>query len=69
MIAMGDKKELIVLIRKARSKYYLLVCFGARSHYREDGTCKHTDELLARVKPELRDRVKVDGWGGKDTRP
>jgi hypothetical protein len=69
VIAMGDKKELIVLIRKPRSKYYRLACFGRRAHYRVDGTCKHTDELLASVKPELRHRVKVDGWGGKDPRP
>lgn len=65
MIAIGDKKELILLIKKPRSKYYHLACFGRRAHYRQDGTCAHTDRVLDSVKPEARHLVKVDGWGGK----
>lgn len=68
MIAIGPKKELVLLLKRPRSRYYALACFGRRRHYRKDGTCAHTDDVLARVKPELLRLVKVNGWGGKPPR-
>lgn len=64
-ILLGDRKELIVFGRKPRSKWWILFCCGRKAHYRVDGTCKHTQSVLEMVKPEIRDRVKVTGWGGK----
>lgn len=65
MMLLGDKKEIILLFRPKRSKWFRLICFGRKRHYRKDGTCKHTDDVLNMTKPEIRPRVKVDGWGGK----
>ena len=65
MVIIGDKKELIMLLKKPRSKWYILCCFGRKRHYRKDGSCKHTDVILTDVKPEFRVRVKIDPWGGK----
>lgn len=66
---LGDRKELILFVRKPRSKWYWLSCFGRKAHYRVDGTCKHTEDVLRMVKPEIRERVKVDPWGGKPPAP
>jgi hypothetical protein len=63
----GDQREIILLLRKPRSKWFHLCCIGRKRHYRKDGTCKHTAEVLARIKPEVRPRVIVDRWGGKTT--
>lgn len=65
MFLIGDKGELILLARKPRSKWYHLTCFGTKRHYRKDGSCKHTEEALANIKPEARHRVRIDPWGGK----
>jgi len=65
MIMIGDKKELITLMRGHRSKWYRLACFGSAKHYRADGTCKHTDEVMISLKPGIKVRTKIDGWGGK----
>lgn len=65
MVLIGDKKELILIVRKPRSKWYRVVCCGRKKHYRKDGTCKHTEAVLASMKPEIAARTKVDGWGGK----
>lgn len=65
MIMIGDKKELITLMRGHRSKWYRLACFGSAKHYRADGTCKHTDEVMIALKPGIKVRTKIDGWGGK----
>lgn len=57
---------LIVVGRKARSKWWWVECFGQKSHYRKDGTCAHTDEVIARLNPEVVpvERVRVKGFGG-----
>ena len=68
MLFIGDKKEMIMLLKKSRSKYYALVCIGRKRHYRKDGTCKHTESVLADIKPEIRDLVKIDLWGGRSNR-
>ena len=64
MMFVGDGKEVVMLLRKPRSKWYLLCCIGRKRHYRKDGSCKHVQEVLENVKPEIRHRVKVDPWGG-----
>lgn len=63
MIAIGDKKELILLLKKGRG--FALACFGTKKHYRKDGSCKHTDDMLSRMKPWHRARTKLDGFGGR----
>lgn len=65
MIAVTDEKGLILLIRVPRQRWYHLICFGRKRHYRKDGSCRHTDAALVRVKPELKPLVKVQGFGGK----
>lgn len=69
MMLVGDKGELVLLARKPGSTLYTLLCFGAKRHYRKDGTCRHTAELLARVKPALQSKVVVEGFGGKEPSP
>jgi hypothetical protein len=51
-------------IKGGRGAHHV-VCFGPRKHYRKDGTCKETDEVLAKMKPWYRSRAKVEPWGGK----
>lgn len=58
-------KCLVMLVRKRRSRYYALACFGRKRHYRKDGSCAHTEAILARVKPRARKLVKVNPWGGQ----
>lgn len=65
MFLVGDNREIITVLRKPRSEWYVVCCFGRKRHYRKDGTCKHTDDVLANVKPEYAGRVKVEPWGGK----
>lgn len=43
-----------------------LFCYGRKRHYRVKGDCKHTDQLLAALRPELREKTTVVGWGGKE---
>jgi hypothetical protein len=65
VIIIGDKKELILVSRKPRARYWTCICFGTKRHYRVDGTCKHTAEILAKLAPEYQGKVRVEGWGGK----
>jgi len=66
MILSGDRGELILLLRKPRSRWYALVCIGRKRHYRKDGSCKHTEDTLANmVRPECRHLVKIDPFGGR----
>jgi hypothetical protein len=67
VIAVTDEKGLILLIRCKGQRWYHLACFGRKRHYRRDGSCKHTDAVMTRVKPKLRPLVKVQGFGGKET--
>jgi len=59
-----DGGALIVVGRRHRSKWYSVTCFGRKRHYRKDGSCKHTDAVLEMLKPELRERTRINGWGG-----
>jgi hypothetical protein len=65
MMLLGDKKEIILLIKPSRSPVYRLCCIGRKRHYRKDGSCKHTEDLLARMNPWHRARTILDGFGGK----
>lgn len=58
---------IVMLTRKHRSKWFKVICFGQKTHYRKDGTCVHTDELVAALNPELAplERVRVEGFGGE----
>lgn len=68
----GYKNKTICLVtRKARSKWWHVVCFGPKGHYRKaDGGCVHTDELVATLNPEVvaLDRVRVVPFGDKKTK-
>lgn len=65
MIAVGDKKEVVLLAQMKGQRWYRLVCFGRKRHYRQDGTCKHTDAVLNAMSPARRKVTHVDLWGGK----
>lgn len=65
MMWVTDTREVLLLLRKPRSKWYALTCIGPKRHYRKDGSCKHTDEIWECLKPEARPRVKIDPWGGR----
>lgn len=65
MMTVSPDKCVQMCVRPYRSKYYRVVCIGPKRHYRENGSCGHTDWLLALVKPEMVDRVKLDPFGGK----
>lgn len=58
-------KTLVLVTRKACSKWYSVVCIGRKGHYRKHGDCKHTDEIFAAMKPKIRKRTTVKGFGGK----
>jgi hypothetical protein len=59
---------IVLVSRKPRSKWWKVVCFGQKGHYREDGSCAHTDEVLASLNPDIApaERVRVTGWGNRD---
>ncbi len=65
MMLIGDGKEVILLLRPPKARTYRLVCIGRKAHYRKDGSCKHTEEVLANIKPGV--RVRIDGFGGKQS--
>lgn len=48
---------------KDARKGYALVCFGPKGHYREDGSCPHTREIMERMKPWHRSRVRLHRFG------
>lgn len=56
-------KTLVLLIRVRGQRWYHASCFGQRSHYKPDGSCFHTDELLASAQPDKRHLIKVQPWG------
>ncbi len=58
---------IVMLTRRKRSKWWKLICFGQKTHYRSDGSCAHTDEVLEHLNPERvpRERVRVQGFGGE----
>jgi hypothetical protein len=64
MLVVNEDKSLMLLIKKPRSKWYRMCCIGRKRHYRKDGSCKHTEQLFAALKPEIAARTKLDGFGG-----
>ena len=40
-----------------------VVCFRRKRHYRKDGSCKHTEALLAQMKPGYRQRYVPSPFG------
>jgi len=66
MILLGGKHELILMLSEGKGPKvrHSLVCFGRRRHYRKDGMCKHTEALLATMRPWHRARTRVTLWGG-----
>lgn len=56
---------IVMLTRRKRSKWWKLICFGQKTHYRKDGSCSHTDELLASLNPERvpPERVQIVPFG------
>lgn len=69
MMFTSKKRLILCLPIKGGRGAHRVVCFGPRKHYRKDGTCIDTDELLARMKPWYRSRAKIDPWGGKPPKP
>jgi len=59
VIFVGDRC-ITMLVRKPRSRWYTLRCFGPKRHYRKDGTCRHVDQVLASVKPDKKHLVRVE---------
>ena len=51
-------------IKSGRQRWEL-VCFGAKGHYRKDGTCRHTEAVLASLRPWYRSRTHVWLWGNR----
>jgi hypothetical protein len=58
-------RHIVMVGRRHRSKWFEVVCFGAKRHYRKDGTCKHAEAVIARVKPRYARRAKIVPFGGK----
>jgi hypothetical protein len=70
VILLGDRKEMIVLFSDGRGARvrHSLVCFGRKRHYRKDGSCKHTEALLSRMRPWHRARTDLTLFGASPSR-
>jgi hypothetical protein len=58
-------RTIVMVLRKPRSRWLHVCCIGQKRHYRKDGSCKHTEAVIANVKPEFRSRVALKPFGGK----
>lgn len=65
----GPHRELSMLVRRRRSKWYRLSCFGRKRHYRKNGSCRCVADILAALPPDVRALTRVEGWGGKQPPP
>src|SRR5947207_2494523 len=45
----GKTKALVTLIPLRGQRWHHLCCFGNKRHYRQDGSCVHTDAVMARL--------------------
>lgn len=65
MLLIGGNKEIVCLITKGerQRKRAELICFGRKRHYRKDGTCKHTEAVVERIKPWYRSRLTIHRFG------
>lgn len=65
-----EDRHIVIFSRKARSKWWTMVCCSAsKRHFRRDGSCKHVDNAMAAVKPEIRPRVRIEAFGTKGSAP
>jgi hypothetical protein len=62
-------KGLLVHVRVRGQRWYHLSCFGRKSHYRRDGSCEHTDALLAALTDYGRQVTKLQPWGDGEYKP
>lgn len=63
----GDRRELIAVVKAPHANHWELVCFGARRHYRKDGSCKHTEDIRARIASDWhRARTRVVPFGNRE---
>lgn len=65
MVLVTPGPVLVVIGRRPRSKWYDVVCFGRKRHYRKRGDCVHTDNVLAAMRPEIRQRAKITPFGAR----
>lgn len=55
---------MVLLIRPPRSKWWQVACFGPKGHYAKDGSCAHTDAVLAQLRPDApRERIRLLSFG------
>lgn len=47
-----------LLVQKPGRSHLSLICFGPKRHYRVDGSCKHTDQIMAQIKPGAEVRIE-----------
>lgn len=56
-------RGLLTHIRVRGQRWHHAACFGPKRHYRCDGTCIHTDALVARLTPLGRELTKILPFG------
>jgi hypothetical protein len=59
--------HVVIIGRRAGDKTFHLVCFGRKRHYRQDGTCAHTETVMARLRPRIRKRTRVTPFGARNS--
>lgn len=63
---LGARGEVILFLQV--KGHYDLVCFGPARHYRKDGSCAHTADLMVRLKSDWhRKRTRVTPFGNRRT--
>lgn len=63
MIFITGDKSVVMLLRKKGSRYYRICCIGRKQHYRKEGGCKHIDAVMEHVRPEVKSRIRLNGFG------
>jgi hypothetical protein len=63
-----EDRTVVVVGRKARSKWWSVCCIGRKRHYRKDGSCKHAHAVLEALQPDIKSRAKIEPFGGKARR-
>ena len=65
MLLVQPGPVMVVMGQRPRSRWYDMVCFGRKRHYRKDGSCMHTEAVLERLKPSIRKRTRVTPFGAR----
>lgn len=68
MIFVTGDKSVVMLLRKPRSRYFQICCIGKKQHYRKEGGCKHIDAVMEHVRPEVKSRIRLNGFGQGEKR-